>query len=152
MSLIQLICREWVGNSGLSESDERPTCLSDKEKKIISVYWGESSSDKIRGGGPSSYVVCPPPPFTSPVPSILYYFPPISTVHIQIQIYGADTCPISPSPNFGVVVKARKQGSINCRTLNALAATFSQIFPCLSLSFSFLILILQWSDASLSDG
>ena len=37
--------------------------------------------------------------------------------------------------SLGVVVKAGKQGSVNCRTLNALAAAFS-------LSFSFLILIL----------
>ena len=51
MSPIQLICREWVGNSGLSESDERPTCLNDKKRKITSVYWRESSSDFVRGGG-----------------------------------------------------------------------------------------------------
>ena len=83
------------------------------------------------------------PPLLPVWSSILYYFLPISTVHMQIQIYGADTCPISPSPkSLGVVVKARKQGSVSCRTLNALTAAFSQIFSCLSLSFSFLILIL----------
>ena len=75
--------------------------------------------------------------------SILYYLSLISTVHVQIQIYGVDTCPISPSPkSLGVVVKAGKQGSVSCRTLNVLATVFSQIFSCLSLSFSFLILIL----------
>ena len=37
MSPIQLICREWVGNLGLSESDKRPTCLSDKKRKITLV-------------------------------------------------------------------------------------------------------------------
>ena len=73
----------------------------------------------------------------------LFYtiFLPISTVHVQIQIYGADTCPISSSPkSLGVVVKAEKQGSVSWRTLNELAVVFSQIFPCLSLSFSLILI------------
>ena len=89
------------------------------------------------------FLLCSPSPFVFALSPILYYLPSISTVHVQIQIYGADTCPISPSPkSFGVVVKAGKQGLVSCRILNALAADFSQIFSCLSLSFSFLILIL----------
>ena len=96
----------------------------------------------------SQYIVFPPllpfrPPLVFALFSILYYFPSIPTAHVQIQIYGADTCPISPSPkSLRVVLKAGKQGSVSCKTLNALAAAFSQIFPYLSLSFSFLILIL----------
>ena len=71
-------------------------------------------------------------------PSPLFYIiflqsPPPTCI---FRFYGADTYPISPSPkSLGVVVKAGKQGSVSCRTLNALAAAFS-------LSFSFLILIL----------
>ena len=151
MNPIQLICKEWVGNSGLSESDEQPTCLSDKERKITSVYQGESSSDFIQRRrlilNMLLFLFCYqsgfPPTLVFTLSSILYYLPPISTVHVQIQIYGTDTCPISPSPKaLGVVVKVGKQGSVSCRTLNVLAAAFSQIFPCLSLSFSFLMLIL----------
>ena len=34
MSPIQLICREWVGNLDLSESDDQPTGMDDKERKM----------------------------------------------------------------------------------------------------------------------
>ena len=89
------------------------------------------------------FLLCSPSPFVFALSPILYCLPSISTAHVQIQIYGADTCPISPSPkSLGVIVKAEKQGSVSCRTLNAIVAAFSQIFPCLSLFFSFLILIL----------
>ena len=75
--------------------------------------------------------------------SILYYLPSISTVHVQIQIDSANTCPISPSlKSLGVVVKAKKHGSVSCRTFNVIVAAFSQIFPCLPLFCSFLILII----------
>ena len=84
--------------------------------------------------------------------SILYYLPSISTVHVQIQIDSANTCPISPSlKSLGVVVKAKKHGSVSCRTFNVIVAAFSQIFPCLPLFCSFLILIIfhgmDWSVA-----
>ena len=83
------------------------------------------------------------PGFSFPFSSILYYLPLISTVHMQIQIDSTDTCPISLSPkSLGVIVKVKKHGSVSCRALNAIVAPFSQIFPCLPLSFSFLILII----------
>ena len=40
-----------------------------------------------------------------------------------------DTCPISPHPkSLGVVVKAKKPGSVRCRALNGSKGSFPQIF------------------------
>ena len=73
----------------------------------------------------------------------LYCLPLISTIHVQIQINSADTCPINPSLKFlGVVVKAKKYSSVSCRAFNVIVVAFSQIFPCLPLSCSLLIPII----------
>ena len=81
--------------------------------------------------------------FFFPFSSILYYLPFISTVYVQIQIGSTDNCPINPSlRSFEVVVKAEKHGSVSCRAFNAIVAASSQIFQCLPLSYSFLILII----------
>ena len=34
MSPIQWICREWIGNFDLSESDDEPIGMDDKERKM----------------------------------------------------------------------------------------------------------------------
>ena len=106
---------------------------------MTQIYQEETSSDFKKTH--SSSIV--PLPYYQSFPPILCYLLLISTVHVQIQIDSADTCPTSPSlKSLGVVVNAEKQGSVNCIALNAIVTAFSQIFPCLPLSFSFLILIL----------
>ena len=122
-----------------------------KERKTTKVYLEKTSLDFIRGDSflnialklcyksgtqlplPQGFLGPPRIPFFFPFSSILYYLSFIYTVHVQIQIGSANTCPINPSLKpSGVVVKA----------FNVILATSSQIFPCLPLSCSFLILIL----------
>ena len=44
---------------------------------------------------------------------------PSSNVHVQVQLFRADTCPISPYPKWlGVVVKTEKYGSVRRRVFN----------------------------------
>ena len=83
------------------------------------------------------------PPFLLLLSSVLYSLPLIFTVHVQIQIDSVDTCPISPSPkSSGVVVRLKSMVQLGYKAFNMLVAAFSQIFPSLPLSYSFLILIL----------
>ena len=50
---------------------------------------------------------------------------PSSNVHVWVQLFRTDTCPISPYPKWlGVVVKAEEYGSVRCRVFNSSNGSF----------------------------